>query len=236
MIQLNLLPDIKKEVIRAQRTRTKVIIGSIITVVVTLGILVLSAVYVYAVQPFQIYVANESIKKNTQELQSQPDIRKYLSLQNQLSKLSDLHSNKPIDSRLMTFLPLLNPGEPHRVRLNKVSMLEETKQITFSGQSSTFEALSVFQDTLRLANVTYTPIAEGSAAQTEHLFSSVTLQESSLSKDAGQQAVSFIIRAIYNENAFSNKVKDVKLEVPSVSNSQSADQTTKSVFVQKAGQ
>lgn len=237
MIQLNLLPDIKKEVILAQRMHAKVITGAVTAVAVTVGMTVIAAIYVYAVQPLQVYMANDSISKNRKEIEAQKDISKYLSLQNQLNALPSLHSEKTRDSLLMSFLPILNPGAPHQVRLSSVILSEDNQTVVLSGQTSTFEALTVFKDTLRLANLTYTPIEEGAKQQTEKLFTDVAVQNQSLSRSGAQQIVAFTIQATYSQNAFSSKVKDAQVSVPNVSNAQSADQTTnKSVFEQVTGQ
>lgn len=226
MIQLNLLPDIKKQVIKAQRMRLKVIATSVSIAVVSGGVLALAAFYVYAGQPLQIMFARGDIAKYSEELQRKTDAKKYLTLQNQLAALPALHENKLVDSRLMTFLPLLNPQSPHDVNLSSLSLRAESTTLTFSGTANTYEALGVFIDTLKYADLAYTPVEDGASQAKTKLFTSVSLESSSLSRVRDEQVVAFTVSGVYSEYAFSNKVKNVSVQIPPVANSRSADQLT----------
>ncbi len=230
MIQLNLLPDIKKEVIKAQKTRTKVTLGAIGASLIALGILVVSVLWVYVAQPIRIDLARKDIEKNTALLRQNKDSSKYLTLQNQLAALPDLHGGKTKTSRLMSILPILNPNEPHRVQLNSVTMSANDTSITVSGRTATFEALNVFTDTLKHAKLSYVYPDDANRKVTEQLFSTVSLQGSSLVRDGDQQIVSFTIRAVYSTEAFSNKVSNVVVSVPTIADAKSVDQTTRSLF------
>jgi len=50
MIRVNLLPDIKKEYLKTLRLKTQVIIGSIIAMILSVGLVVMFALSVYVVQ------------------------------------------------------------------------------------------------------------------------------------------------------------------------------------------
>src|SRR5438552_6596147 len=107
VIQLNLLPDIKKEFVNAQKTRALVISSSIIVTLAAIGLSILLFVYVTFLQQFQITLATSDIKSKEQQLNGITDLGKYLTIQNQLASLPDLHANKGIYSRLLNFLPVL---------------------------------------------------------------------------------------------------------------------------------
>lgn len=230
MIQLNLLPDIKKEVVRAQRMRTKVTLASVGVSLLAIGILVLSVMWVYVGQPIRIKLAQDDIKKNTQALKQHKDTRKYLTIQNQLGSLPALHDEKSKSSRLLSFLPALNPNEPHKVKLTSVGLSLEESSLTLSGRATSFEALNVFTDTLKLANLSYVDFDDLQKTITEPMFTSVSLQNSGLMRETSQQIVTFTLNAQYSENAFSNKVSNVSLSVPLIENTKSVDQATMNLF------
>lgn len=226
MIQLNLLPDIKKELVRAQRMRAKVTMAAIVASLLAIGLLILSAAWVYAVQPITLKYTRDSIDQNEQLLRQKKDTRKYLTLQNQLSALPELHGNKTIASRLMAFLPVLNPNEPNRIKLTSVVFSKEGTSLTISGRAATFEAQNVFTDTLKHAKLRYSSLEERAPAVTEPMFTSVHLQSSALTRDSGQERVSFTVQATYSENAFSNRVENATVSVPLINDSKSIDQAT----------
>lgn len=230
MIQLNLLPDIKKEVVRAQRMRVKVTLAAISVSLVSVGILALGVLWVYVAQPLRINLVQKDIKKNTEILRGNKDSRKYLTLQNQLNALPDLHDNKSKTSRLMSFLPVLNPSDPHKVKLTSVLLSEEDSTITVTGRTATFEAQNVFTDTLLNAKLTYVNNTDLQKKITEPMFTRVDLKNSGLTKESGQQIVTFSVMATYSENAFSNKVSNVSVSVPLINDSKSVDQTTGNLF------
>src|SRR5689334_10754914 len=110
MIQLNLLPDLKKEFIRAQKNKSLVISSSILVTLGALGLSALLFVYVTFAQQVQISLVTDDISKKADELSKVKDINKYLTIQNQLSSIGQLHNDKGIYSRLFDFFNVLNPS------------------------------------------------------------------------------------------------------------------------------
>lgn len=234
MIQLNLLPDIKKEVVKAQRMRVKVTLLAIIVSVICVGILALSAFWVYAVQPLRIKMARDDIAEQTKIIRQHKDSRKYLTLQNQLDKLPGLHEDKFKASRLMSFLPVLNPSDPNRIKLTTVMLSDTDSTITINGRTATFESQNVLTDTLANARLTYFNNRDMQKKITEPLFTSVKTKNSNLTRESGQQVVTFSITATYSENAFSNKVSNVSVSVPVIDDSKSVNQITSNLFEEAA--
>ncbi|HKX23632.1 MAG TPA: hypothetical protein VJM46_00185, partial [Candidatus Saccharimonadales bacterium] len=155
MIQLNLLPDIKKEYINAQKTRALVMSSSILVTIVAVGLAILMFVYVTFLQQLQITLATNDIKDKERQVNSVQDLSKYLTVQNQLAALPELHANKGVYSRLLSFLPVLNPNAPSNITLTKLQLVALDKQVNFTGSTASFESLNVFVDTLRNAEVSY---------------------------------------------------------------------------------
>lgn len=228
MIQLNLLPDIKKKAIKAKRIRAQVIGGSVLVALASGGVLALALFYVYAAQPIQILFARNDIKDQSEKLLAENDTQKYLTLQNQLSAMPGLYDNKIISSRLMDFLPIINPQPPHDISITALTLTSESNGLSFQGYANSFEALGVFVETLKQADLLYVQIdSEDATSNKEKLFSEVYLDSSAMAKVNDKSMVSFSIRTTYSTNAFSSQIKDVRVEVPSVANSRSADRLVK---------
>ena len=224
MIQLNLLPDIKKEFIHSQRVRTRVITISIFGMIGAFAIVALAAFYVYVMQQMVLIPSiNGEIAKNKKTLQAVPDTAKYLTVQNQLKALPGLHQQKTVYSRTMDILPVLNPSAPNSINLTTLNVNEEAKSLVFTGKTQSFESLASFKDTLVYAMVGYrtdptqTPVSE-------RLFSAVSIENSGLSQDSNnKQIVSFVVRGVYNEKVFQNGTEISNVSIPSMQSSQKAD-------------
>lgn len=225
MIQLNLLPDIKKEFINAQKTRAVVMSSSILVTIVAVGLAVLMFVYVTFLQQLQITLATNDIKEKDKQLNSVQDLSKYLTIQNQLAALPELHASKGVYSRLLSFLPVLNPNAPNNVALTKLQLVALDKQVNFTGSTASFESLNVFVDTLRNAEVAY---KDSSAQQQKSkMFESIMVQNSNIDRLNGKSSVSFTVIAQYVEPAFDAHNTDVTASVPNIKTSQSVTESPK---------
>lgn len=234
MIQLNLLPDIKKEYLKSQKNRALVIGISIIVTLVSIGLSVLLYVYVTFLQQFQITLATDDIKNKTQQLNQVTDLSKYLTIQNQLSALPDLHDNKGIYSRLLSFLPTLNPISPNSIALSQLQLITNERMVAFTGTTASFESLNVFVDTLRNAQVKYKDST--GADQTNDMFDTVYVQSSSLDKSNGKTVVAFTVRANYVDSVFDARNTSVAVSVPNIKTSQSVTESPKVFDSSKAAQ
>lgn len=231
MISLNLLPDVKIEYLRTRRLQARVISGAILATIIALGLVVLMAVWVYGAQTLQKTYLTSEIKKHNNELQAIPDIDKYLTIQNQLANLTTLHEGKNDFSRLLTFLPLLNPSAPRNVTLTNVSLKTDDvgNLLTLQGETKDYTGLNTFRDTLLNATLTYDTVSE-------KLFESVVITSSSLEiGQAGEGVVTFNIDTTYNPNAFLSSVKNPSVSVPKLNTTQSV-QSAPNVFGQSSVQ
>lgn len=218
MITLNLLPDVKIEYLRTKRLQVKVMTIASITTMVAVALVVVAAIGVYGGQALQKKLLEDEIAKRTQELKSLPEINEYLTVQNQLIHLGDLHENKNDFSRLLTFLPALNPSRPHNVTLTNIEMeVEDENYLLLQGEVSDYTGLNTFRDTLRNATFTY----EGND-EPQPLFEEVVVESSSLEQSRnGGSVVTFRIETLFNLDAFLFQNKVVKVKVPNINTTQS---------------
>src|ERR1044071_7880458 len=120
MIEVHLVPDVKQELLKAQRVRVSVISMAIAIGLVAAGVVVALAIWVFAVQTTRDVITDNTIKSESQKLSNVEDISSTLTIQNQLSKLSELHDNKHIDSRIFDILSTVNPPAPNNVSITKL--------------------------------------------------------------------------------------------------------------------
>jgi hypothetical protein len=224
MIQLNLLPDLKKEYIKAQKTKSFVISTSILVTIGAVGLSALLFVYVTFVQQLQINLATDDIKRKETDLKAIQDVDKYLTVQAQLAALPDLHNGKGSYDRLFNFLNVLNPSAPNNINLSTLQLEAEARTMMLTGTTGNFETLNVFVDTLKNAEISYKAGGQGEP-QTEKMFEQTLVMSSGFSRVDGKNLVSFTIKTVYTPAVFDVQNTDLAAKVPSITTTQSVTQS-----------
>jgi hypothetical protein len=200
MIQFNLLPNVKLEYVKAQRTKHLLTLISIIVSLAALGILGVSIFSVDVVQKKSLSDLNGDIKKYSNQLKDVKDLDKILTVQNQLSTLTSLHDQKPVASRLFGYLSQVTPKQ---VGLDKLTVNFKENTMVLGGSAPSLDFVSTYTDTLKATNYK----VDGGA--TKHAFSNVVL--SNFSRD--QRGASFTITLSFDPAIFSSQ-NTVSLIVP----------------------
>ncbi len=230
MIELNLLPDVKREFVRAQRLRRQIIALMIFVSLGAAAVVVLIALYVYGGQLAIGAVLDGQIKSKSEELSQVEDIDSYLTIQNQLAALSGLHDGKMVYSRLFGYLPVLNPAAPNQVSISQLNIEEETNTVTIVANARDYRAVTVFENTLQNAQLQYTPFGSEEQQQ-EPLIQNIIIDEAGLSEDAsGNRVVTFRATLEMNEAAFDRNSTETRVTVPNRNTTQSAQQVPRQVF------
>lgn len=229
MIGLNLLPDIKKEFLKAQRMRNMVISLSILTMLVAGGLTVFLALFVYVGQGAVIEAAKRDITTKQAEFAGKAEVTKYLTIQNQLASLKVLHGvdYKTLYSRLFDYLPQLNPSAPNSVQLGSVTVMNEGTSIAIRGTTQDFHALDTFKNTLENAKLTYKSDNE---TKDVNLFSDVVLKSASLVQESSKSGVTFEFNLTYAAEIFSPELKDFQLTVPKLTISDAQNNAPSELF------
>lgn len=227
MIELNLLPDVKKEFIRAQHMRNTVISVSILVTIIAGSLLFLLLSYVFAAQPLIQGALTGQIKDNHQKLQDIPEVDKYLTVQNQLNNIQGLHEEKSVYSRLFGYLQQLNPAQPNNVAFSAAVVDEAEQTITVEGTARNFQAVNVFKNTLENAELSY---KSGDQDEKKALFTDITLEEAALSEVNGISLARFKFTLGYTEEAFGFAITDTKVSIPSLVTSDADRNAPKEVF------
>lgn len=213
MIEVNLIPDVKQELIKAERTRFRVIAGSITIGVISLAILTLLAIYVFGVQTVRNNLADTAIKEGSAKLESVADLSKTLTIQNQLTVLDSLNDNKKVDSRIFDVLSAIIPPDPNKVQISNLSVDSSSDTITLDGQAAnSYVALEVFKKTIEGATLKYTD--EDGAAQTVPMASNISIRDTSYGEDnTGTKLLRFTISFTYASELFSPLSKNISIVI-----------------------
>jgi len=233
MIQLNLLPDLKKEYLKSQKTKSLVISVSILTTIGAVGLSALLFIYVTFLQQLQINLATDDISRKATELKGIQDVDKYLTVQAQLAALPELHNNKGSYDRLFSFLNVLNPGTPNNINLSTLQVDSSDRSMTLTGTTASFETFNVFVDTLKNAQITYKEGGQGNDIN-KKMFEQVLVVSSGLSRAEGKSLVVFTVKTTYDPAVYNVQSGDIKATVPSITTTQSVTQSPGQLFNDKA--
>lgn len=200
MIQFNLLPEVKLQYLKAERTSRLVISGSVLVgaVAVIVTVLLLSTTIL---QRKHLSDLDANIKVSSAKITGQTNLDKVLTVQNQLESLTALHAGKPAASQLTTYL---NQVTPASVNLNNLSIDFTQQTVTLSGTADSLASINQYVDTLKFTTYTSTNVTKSTPA-----FSNVVLSSFGLST----HEASYTISLSYDKNIF-DITQTVHLKVP----------------------
>lgn len=236
MIEINLIPDVKQELIKAQRVRSVVISGSILASIIALAIVAVLSAYVFGVQSVRSALADDSIKSESQKLSSVEDLPKVLTIQNQLTKISQLNDQKKINSRVFDMLQVVIPPAPNAVQISTLAITADTNTITLQGQAANrYTALDIFKKTIDGTVITYDG-GDGEGSAEIKLASNISTTDLSYGEDsAGTKVLRFTVSFTYPQELFAPATSGLKFKITN-----SGDATDsyiglpKSIFVPRA--
>lgn len=234
MIEINLVPDVKQELIKAQRVRASVISMAILVGIIAVGVVVVLAIWVFAVQTARDIISDNIIKEQSQKLSSVEDISDTLTIQNQLTKLPEMHNEKHINSRLFDILTTINPPAPNNVAITKLTLNSEDSTITIEAQAvNGYPALEVFKKTISATKLQYT---DNGAQQSAQLATGISDSERSYGENAsGAKVLRFTLVFTYPEALFARTSQNAFVVAPDKTNvTDSFLGVPQSLFTQRA--
>jgi len=234
MIEINLVPDVKQELIKAQRVRASVISVAVLAGIVATGVVVLLAIWVFGVQTARSVILDNTITSESETLASVEDVNRTLTIQNQLSKLSEMHDNKTISSRIFDILTTINPSAPNNVSITNLSLDMLTSTITIEGQAANgYPALEVFKKTISATTFRYSQNDEQFSVP---LAADMSDSERSYGEDAaGARVLRFSLSFTYPEELFSRMAENATVVAPERANATDSFQgVPHSLFTQRA--
>lgn len=208
MIQLNLLPDVKMEYLKAQRSRRLVLTVAVLVTATALVLLVL-LLGVDGLQKKHLSDLNRDISSETSRLQNEPQIGQVLTVQNQLESLTALHSSKPAASRVFDYL---NEVTPAVISISSFNIDFGKQTVTITGTADALSSINQYVDTLK-----YTAYTTDTNKTPAPAFNSVVLSNFSRDTNAQNngQLASYTITFSYDKTIFDITQK-VNLTVPNL--------------------
>lgn len=213
MIEINLIPDVKQELLKAERARAMVISGSIITCIVAGGVVALLAIYIYGVQFGRNIIVDNNITTGSEKLAKVEDLSKMITIQNQIKRIDALNDTKSIDSRLFDVLSAVIPPSPNEVRISLLSLNTEETTVKLEGQTNAYDSMEVFKKTIDSSVIVYNQ--DGKETKVK-LASDISVSDISYGEDAsGTKVLRFTISFKYPTELFSAKipVMTIKLSI-----------------------
>ena len=148
MIEINLLPNVKRELLKTRAMRNRVIsisflIGGVsIATVVVLALILGSQFAAEAVQ-------GGVIKDRNDKLMAVEDLNKVVTIQHQLTKINEQHSGKKLNSRIFDVVTAVNPVAPNNVSFSDIKVNPGSKTITLEGNAvNGYSALETLKKTI----------------------------------------------------------------------------------------
>lgn len=212
MIQINLLPDVKQEYLRARRTRNMAISMSILAGIGSVAVVVLLLI-VLGIQAGREVLADNGIKSEYQSLSKVSDISELVTLQNQLDKIGSQHEVKSMNSRLFNTLQAINPSKPNNVQFTGVILDPETETLRLEGVAEGgYPAVETLKKTIQNTDIEF---VSNQQTVTEDISTKVAVGETSFGDDSqGRRVLRFEVFVTYNPLLFSNEAKSVEVQAP----------------------
>ena len=214
MIEINLVPDVKQEFIRAKRARTVVISTAALVGLGSVAIVIVLAVYAFLGQTVRSTWNDDQIKDKSAELAKVSDLGKTLTIQHQLSELTSLHDKTNVTSRFFEILAAINPAAPNQVTFSLARVDAEAGTVRLEGQAvNGFNAADTLKKTILNTSLSYRD--DSKELKTVPITKSVTLSELSYGEDStGRKVLRFTLTFTYDEALLSPLSKDAVIVRP----------------------
>ncbi len=220
MVQINLLPDVKLEYIKAKRNKRFVMMISTLVIVISIGLFIIVYGFVYGVQKKHSADLDRDIKKGISTIQSTPELDKILTVQNQLDVLTTnkegvigKHEGKPAAVRVLPYIAQLLPTGS---KVTQLSADFATQTITVSGFTGGINDTNKLVDTLKFVEYK-TKKEKKEEEKSGKAFSQVVL--GGYSTDTGNSTFSITMK--FDPILFNN-TEEVELIVPGIESTRSA--------------
>ena len=221
MIEFNLLPDVKLAYVKTRRLKRLVTSVAVLVVGVVLTILIFLILFVDVAQKKNLRDINGDISTTRTQLQNIPNLDKILTIQNQLQSLPALHDQKPVASRIFSYMSELTPAKATISSVN-VDFIKHT--LIIGGDADTLSTVNQYTDTLKFT--TYS--VKGSKAAPK-AFSNVVLT----SFGRSSSGTTYTITTAFEPTIF-KETDPVTLSVPKITSTRSITEQPTDLFKEPA--
>jgi len=192
MIQFNLLPDVKKQYVRAKRTKRLIFTFSTVASIVAVGVTVLMFTFVHVGQKKHITDLTKDVKTTTEKIKSIENLDNVLTVQNQLSLLPGLHREKPELSRIFDYITFVSPKT---ISVGSVDVDTEQLTLKISGIADSIATVNKLADNIKATTFGIV----GAPDEGQKPFSGVTTDIS-----GSNEGATFEVTMSYDSSIFNN--------------------------------
>ncbi|MBQ6130306.1 hypothetical protein IJI72_01250 [Candidatus Saccharibacteria bacterium] len=138
MYEINLVPDVKAEAIRAQKVRNLIFFVSGTVSAIAIGLVVL-LVLIKAGQDITLGSQDKRLELLSGKLEEYDGLEEILTIQSQLESLENIRTNKKVFSRVFAILAAVVPTGADSVTLSKVDVDMNEAILSIEGQANAGE-------------------------------------------------------------------------------------------------
>ena len=132
--EINLVPEVKRQMIKAMRFRNIALFVSIILAAIAGGTVMIMAT-IWEGQNIAMSGQDTRLKMMSDKLKSYDSLGEFLTIQNQLSNIDEINSNKKVLSRTFSILRTILPAGPDTINISELSVDLPINQIRFDAQA-----------------------------------------------------------------------------------------------------
>lgn len=152
MVQINLLPDIKKQYIKSQQIKHTVIVASVLISVVAFTIAALLFAYVRIVQPQHRANLQTDIDAAVSRQKEFPDAAKLVTIQNALKQIGQLQNSRSITSRSFAYVASVTPLD---ITYRSINYDSVSGLMTLTGTAKDTDITNELANNIKSATYTY---------------------------------------------------------------------------------
>lgn len=152
MIEINLLPAVKREYLKAQQMKHTVVVASVLMSLLAVVLMLLLLGYVRVMQPRHQKNVQADIDSALRDSKKKENAVKVVTVQGALEQIPNLQDKKMITSSIFTYLKEFTPRDISYSNI-KLDLVEKT--IVLQGTSTNFEKANILANNLKSAKFTY---------------------------------------------------------------------------------
>lgn len=138
MYEINLVPDVKKEMIKRLKARNIVLFVCIIVVIVSVVMVAITG-SILGGQKIASSSKEEQITEMSKKLNEYSSLGEFLTIQDQLGKISEITANKKVLSRVFSVLDAFRPQGQDKVSISELNVNLSTSTLNFDAQADAGE-------------------------------------------------------------------------------------------------
>lgn len=161
MFEISLVPDIKKQAIKAQKLRNWILFVCIIVSVIAIGMVVV-LFGIKGSQDISMTLQTNKMKTMSDKLASFDNLGEFLTIQDELGNLSTIAENQQSASRTFEILGAVMPQGPDTVTLSEMTLSLEDNTLNIEGQANAgqepmidYRVLESFKKSIAMATYDY---------------------------------------------------------------------------------